>query len=1037
MKIRAFLLSFLLLGTILSTAQNKYVGGDISLLKQYVDAGAVYKDKDGTTVEPLSFFAQQGWNTMRLRLFVDPSKASADDIKEGVIQDLPYVIALGKQIKDAGFRLMLDFHYSDTWTDPGQHSTPSAWSSLTVAQITTKLYDYTKDCLQQLKAAGVTPDFIQTGNEITYGMLWPTAHIWPAGGGQDGGTWDAFADYLESAIKACREVCPRAKIVIHTEMSKSSNVTNFYNQLAKYSNVSYDIIGLSYYPDYHGTLQTLNSTLTTLEQQHADKDIMIVEAGYSFQWHLGGNKYDLSSTYPLTEEGQRKFTADLVTTLQQHEKVTGLYWWFPEDNEYGIVFKDGNTDWSKQLRGYWNAPLFNQETGKALAALYELKNFVSGSVGWPANYGGVMLQGFSWDSFVDTQWTNLESQADDLSSYFDLIWVPQSGNCNSTYNQMGYTPVYYFDQNSSFGSEAQLRSMINAYKQRGTGIIADVVINHRNNLGVNGSWVDYPAETYDGVTYQMLPTDICGNDDGGKTKAWADGQGITLGNNETTEDWDGCRDLDHSSANVQHIVKVYEDYLLNDLGYVGFRYDMTKGFNRSYLATYNSIAQPQFSVGEYWDGNAATLKNVISQMTLNGMPQSATFDFAFRYSARDACNAGNWTKLANGGLATQQGYSRYAVTFVENHDMQDRGSVSGYTKDPITKNVAAANAWMLAMPGTPCVFLLHWKAYQEEIKQMILARKVVGITNESNWQQVSSTSQNYQLLTTGSSGKLYALIGSGYYSDANYVQILKGDNYTYYLSRDTETPWASKPGGTYTDAVNVMLTAVSTDTNAQLVYTLDGTTPTASSTKVATGSAVTISESCVLKVGLLTNNTVKNVISRNYTIKPFTPHQATIYLKDPSWSNVYFYAWANDGNNTQLCGSWPGTAITATKEIQGANWYYRAFDVNTAGYSFNIIFDQGSGQKQTVDIGPLSEDTYYEIAEEINGKFTVKDVTSSVTGITDLTIHSADLPAGNIYTLDGRLVRTASSMDASSAANRFAGLPKGIYIVGGKKLIIK
>ncbi len=381
MKIRVFLLSFLLLGTMVSKAQNKYVGGDISLLKQYVDAGAIYKDKDGATVEPLSFFAQQGWNTMRLRLFVDPSKASAEDIKEGVIQDLPYVIALGKQIKDAGFRLMLDFHYSDTWTDPGQHSTPSAWSSLTVAQMTTKLYDYTKDCLQQLKAAGATPDFIQTGNEITYGMLWPTAHVWPAGGGQDGGSWDAFAGYLESAIKACKEECPDAKIVIHTEMSKASNVTNFYNQLAKYSNVSYDIIGLSYYPDYHGTLQTLSSTLTTLEQQHADKDIMIVEAGYSLQWHLGGNKYDLTATYPLTEEGQRKFTADLVTTLQQHEKVTGLYWWFPEDNEYGIVFKDGKTDWTKQLRGYWNAPLFNQETGKALAALYELKNFVSGSSG--------------------------------------------------------------------------------------------------------------------------------------------------------------------------------------------------------------------------------------------------------------------------------------------------------------------------------------------------------------------------------------------------------------------------------------------------------------------------------------------------------------------------------------------------------------------------------------------------------------------------------------------------------------------------------
>lgn len=137
--------------------------------------------------------------------------------------------------------------------------------------------------------------------------------------------------------------------------------------------------------------------------------------------------------------------------------------------------------------------------------------------GWPANYGGVMLQGFYWDSFVDSQWSNLESQADELSC-FKLIWVPQSGNCNSSYNQMGYTPVYFFDHNSSFGTEKQLRSMISTFKAKGTGIIQDVVINHHNNLGVNGSWVDFPAETYNGVTYQFKSTDICANDDGGKTK---------------------------------------------------------------------------------------------------------------------------------------------------------------------------------------------------------------------------------------------------------------------------------------------------------------------------------------------------------------------------------------------------------------------------------------------------------------------------------------------------------------------------------------
>ena len=454
--------------------------------------------------------------------------------------------------------------------------------------------------------------------------------------------------------------------------------------------------------------------------------------------------------------------------------------------------------------------------------------------GWPSNYDGVMLQGFSWDSFVDTQWTNLESQADELSTYFDLIWVPQSGNCNSSYNQMGYTPVYYFDQNSSFGTESQLRKMIETFKNKKVGIIADVVINHRNNLGVNNSWVDYPEEIYKGVKYQMTSKDICGNDDdniyvdGKKQKStaeWAAENGYTLGNNEEhnknsdyfCEDWGGCRDLDHSSENVQNIIKVYLKFLLNDLGYTGFRYDMTKGFLRSILAEYNYDAKPQFAVGEYWDGNKATLKKIINQQKKDNEVQCATFDFAFRYSARDACNGYNWSELANGGLATESGYSRYAVTFVENHDMQDRGNVSNYTKDPINNNITAANAWLMAMPGTPCVFLLHWKSYKDEIKQMILARKAAGITNESEWSQKSSSSSNYQLETTGTKGKLYATFGNATFSDNNYVKILSGNNYAYYLSKSTETPWVSLAAGTYTEATKAKLTAVSATNDAQLV----------------------------------------------------------------------------------------------------------------------------------------------------------------------------------------------------------------------------
>ena len=376
---KLLLLLFIVMST-MAPAQ-KYVGGDISMLKKFLDEGAVYKNKDGNVVQPLEFFKEQGWNAMRIRLFVDPANASSSDRKEGAIQDLEYVKAMGKDIKAAGFKFMLDFHYSDTWTDPGQHSTPASFKepSKTIEE---HLYLYTKQCLKELNEVGATPDFIQTGNEITYGMLWPTGHIWPAGGGQDGGTWENFTLYLSEAIRACKEECPDAKIVIHTEMSKAQNVTNFYQQLSKYPNVSYDIIGLSYYPDFHNGLSVLNNTLTTLETSFPDKNIMIVETGYGFEWQISGAKYDFSDTWPITEEGQRKYTADLITTLNSHPQVNGLFWWYPEYTLNNIVFKNGTEDWSKDFTsGYWNAALFHYKTGKALAALYELKTFVGDDTG--------------------------------------------------------------------------------------------------------------------------------------------------------------------------------------------------------------------------------------------------------------------------------------------------------------------------------------------------------------------------------------------------------------------------------------------------------------------------------------------------------------------------------------------------------------------------------------------------------------------------------------------------------------------------------
>lgn len=353
---------------------ERYAGGDISLLTKYETNGAKYLDHSGKPVtDVLTFFKDAGMNAMRVRLFVDPSKASDEDKGQGVCQDLSYVKALGKRIKAAGMKLMVDFHYSDSWADPAKQYTPDAWKDLTDDQLYTKIYEYTKDCLQQLKAAGATPDMIQTGNEISYGMLWGVKGSASLKKCYVNSTanWQRFTSLLIQAGKACREVCPEADIVIHTERAAQSDVMkSFYNKM-KAAGVDYDVIGISYYPTWHGNMATLGNTLSMLESNFSDKNIMIVEVGYNHSYQPSNVDYDYSATYPVSDEGQRKFTVDLISMLKGHDKVTGLFWWWMEANEYGL-------DWAtKRVTDSWyNASMFDNATGKATSALDEMKHFI-------------------------------------------------------------------------------------------------------------------------------------------------------------------------------------------------------------------------------------------------------------------------------------------------------------------------------------------------------------------------------------------------------------------------------------------------------------------------------------------------------------------------------------------------------------------------------------------------------------------------------------------------------------------------------------
>lgn len=635
--------------------------------------------------------------------------------------------------------------------------------------------------------------------------------------------------------------------------------------------------------------------------------------------------------------------------------------------------------------------------------------------GWPANYGGVMLQGFYWNSYDDTNWTNLKSQVNDFADNFSLVWLPQSGKCLGNSQTMGYKPYYYFNQNSSFGTEAELRDLIKTFKGKGIGMVADVVVNHHDTDG----WFTFPAEVYKGVTYQFKSTDIVANDDKGKTAKEATKQGVSLSkNNDEGEDWDGCRDLDHKSQNVQTIIKAYLKYLKDDLGYTGFRYDMVKGFSGSHVADYNKSVGVEYSVGEYWDSNAriqswinATLKN------------SAAFDFQFRYNVRDAINSNNWAALkSTNNLMNDKNWRQYAVTFVENHDMEYRSSSE--QQDPIRRDTLAANAYLLAMPGTPCVFFTHWLEYKDEIGAMISARKAAGITNMSDYEVKVSTSAYYAVNVNKT---LYAAVGRLDKMEnpgADWQKVLSGYHYAYFLNKSLETAFVDKASGIRDNSFKVKLIAVSKDASAKLVYTTDGTAPTAKSKQVASDDEITISSDCVLKVGLLVGGSVKGIITRNYTIQhveegpdafetPAPGYTYNAYFVAPAtWKNeVKCWAWTKTANYTG--GTWPGVKcykIGKNGKQYIYQWcYYGTLTTPPASIIFN-----NNGSAQTDDF-TFVNGAYYDIKGKTTGISTPQTIKPAV--------------SSNIYSLDGRIVRrNASSLD---------GLSKGIYVYQGKKVVVK
>lgn len=342
-------------------AHQRYVGGDISALPLYEQHNSPYKDVRGNNISNLITFLTNdcGWNTFRVRIFVNPTKKDhGGTTNPSVCQDLAYVKALGKRIKDAGAFFMLDFHYSDTWVDATHIQAPAAWQGADTQSMADSVAKYTRRVLDTLNAAGATPDFVQVGNEIMYGMCGIKVHPYQ----QTGDNWDGFLGLLNAGCNAVREKCPNAQIIIHTDRPTNSGYNSFYYNKLVNGGVDFDIIGLSYYPFWHGYLtaaqvasktdkNNLVNAINNLKTLFPAKRVHIVECAYNFQWWpSSGVNYDTRDVWPCSVAGQYAFVKDLVDALKPLTNLDGINYWFPE--EAGNGDKESVIP-SWQNRGFW------------------------------------------------------------------------------------------------------------------------------------------------------------------------------------------------------------------------------------------------------------------------------------------------------------------------------------------------------------------------------------------------------------------------------------------------------------------------------------------------------------------------------------------------------------------------------------------------------------------------------------------------------------------------------------------------------------
>jgi beta-galactosidase len=288
--------------------EGKILGADISFLPELEARGIKFSD-NGVQKDVLDILKDHGFNYIRLRLFVDPANDSGYSPDKGFC-DLPHTLQMAKRIKKAGMKFLLDFHYSDTWADPGKQFKPAKWKELSFDELAKKVFDYTTDVLNKLKAQGTMPDMVQPGNEINHGMIWPDGNVQHL---------DQLAVLLSAGMAAVKKVDPSVVTMLHVALGGQNSESEYFIDNIINRGVTFDVIGESYYPKWHGTLQDLETNLDLLSRKY-NKPVIVAE--YS---HL------------------KKEVNKIAFSVPQN-KMEGTFIWEPLNTWESIFDKEGKSN---------------------------------------------------------------------------------------------------------------------------------------------------------------------------------------------------------------------------------------------------------------------------------------------------------------------------------------------------------------------------------------------------------------------------------------------------------------------------------------------------------------------------------------------------------------------------------------------------------------------------------------------------------------------------------------------------------------------